>query len=156
MEMSMRALCLAATVCLVSGSLAAQNPPPPGPGGFQPPPDHWMTMDSLATAVGLDAAQRTAVGDPYRALNGVMKQAADKRAALRKRFEGQPRPQMGQLTPEQQALRDSVRAEMDELQSEADMWYGAIRTKLRPDQQAKFDALPKPVVAFRRRSGGPS
>jgi hypothetical protein len=153
----MRTLALASTTLVLAATLAAQNPPAPGQGGgggFQPPPDHWMTMDSLASAVGLDAAQRTAVADPYRALNGVMKQAAEKRAALRQRFQGQPRPEPGQpLTPEQQALRDSVRAEMEELQSEADMWYGAIRNKLRPDQQGKFDALPKPMVAFRRRMG---
>ncbi len=154
----MRARFLTAAALLLSASLSAQNPPAPGQGmRFQPPPDHWLTFDSLATAVGLDSAQRATVAEPYRALNGVMKEAADKRAALRKRFEGQPRPQMGQpLTPEQQALRDSVRAEMEGLQSEADMWYGAIRNKLRPEQQAKFDALPKPMVTFRRPSGGPS
>ncbi|HTR20412.1 MAG TPA: hypothetical protein VMH88_06095 [Gemmatimonadales bacterium] len=152
----MRSALLTSAAMLLAATLAAQNPPPPGQGGgFQPPPDHWLTMDSVAGAVGLDSAQRAAIAEPYRALNGVMKEAAQKRAALRQRFQGMPRPEPGQpLTPEQQALRDSVRAEMDGLQSEADMWYGAIRNKLRADQQGKFDALPRPMVTFRRRMGG--
>jgi len=152
----MRATVLASSALLLAATLAAQNPPPPGQGrGFQPPPDHWLTLDSIATTVGLDSGQRAAIAEPYRALNGVLKEAADKRAAMRQRFQGQAPPQMGQpLTPEQQALRDSMRTEMEGLQSEADMWYGAIRNKLRPDQQAKFDALPHPMVMFRRRQGG--
>lgn len=92
----MRSTLFALGSLLLAGSLAAQNPPSGQGGGFQPPPDHWLTMDSLATAVGLDSAQRIAVAEPYRALNGVMKQAADRRAALRQRFQGMPRPEPGQ------------------------------------------------------------
>ena len=58
------------------------------------------------------------------------------------------------MTPEQrEAMRpkmDSMRTEMDGLQAQADMHYGAIRALLTADQQAKFDALPKPRVAMRR------
>src|SRR6059036_1728121 len=43
---------------------------------FQPPPDHWMTIDSLSQALGLNPAQRTKVAPAYTALNGVMKDAA--------------------------------------------------------------------------------
>jgi hypothetical protein len=35
---------------------------------------------------------------------------------------------------------------MQALQDEADMWHQTIRNLLPPEQQAKFDALPKPVV----------
>jgi len=57
------------------------------------------------------------------------------------------------MTPEQrEAMRpkfDSLRTELEGMQAEADQWYATIRNLLRPDQQAKFDALPKPVVAMR-------
>jgi len=66
-----------------SGQNPPAGPPPGGPGGqrFAPPPDHWMTLDSLTQALGLTASQRTAIAQPYAALNAVMKQAADRRAA---------------------------------------------------------------------------
>ncbi len=77
--------------------LAAQQGPPP----FTPPLDHWLTLDSLVQTVGLDSVQRRSVADPYRALNAVLKQAADKRAELRRRSEGQPRPTSPDtMTPE--------------------------------------------------------
>jgi len=121
-----------------------------GGGQFQPPPDHWLTMDSLAQAVGLTADQRAKVAPHYAELNAAVKKAADRRAAFRASMGGS----MAQMTPEQrQAMRpkmDSVRTEMDVLQQEADTHYGAIRALLTPEQQAKFDALPKPRVAMRR------
>lgn len=113
-------------------------------------PDHWLTLDSLAQAVGLDAGQRTAVADPYRALNAVLKQAADKRAELRRRAEGQPRPVSPEnMTPEMRARFDSVRVEFEALQDEADQWYMMVRNLLRPAQLARFDALPRPMVSRR-------
>jgi len=125
-----------------------------GGGQFQPPPDHWLTMDSLAQAVGLTADQRAKVAPHYAELNAAVKKAADRRAAFRASMGGS----IAQMTPEQrQAMRpkmDSVRTEMDVLQQEADTHYGAIRALLTPEQQAKFDALPKPRVAMRR-PGGP-
>ena len=146
---------LASLSCiLLAGSLSAQQP-----GGFSPPPpppDHWLTLDSLTHLVGLDAAQRRAVTDPYAALNAVLKQAADRRAEMRRRFAGQPRPQSFQdLTPEQRARFDSVRAEFQGMQEEADQWYQMIRDQLRADQLARFNALPKPVVARRMMQRGP-
>ena len=121
-----------------------------GGGQFQPPPDHWLTMDSLAQAVGLTADQRGKVAPHYAELNAAVKKAADRRGAFRASMGGS----MAQMTPEQrQAMRpkmDSVRTEMDALQQEADTHYGAIRALLTPEQQAKFDALPKPRVAMRR------
>jgi Spy/CpxP family protein refolding chaperone len=44
---------------------------------------------------------------------------------------------------------DSVRAEMEGFQAEADQWLAAIRNLLTPEQQAKFDALPKPQLVRR-------
>ena len=147
-----RLLSFSLCTLLAAGSLVAQNPPTGGPGGgrFAPPPDHWMTLDSLTSAVGLTADQKTKVSQPYAALNAVMKQAADKRAAVRQQFQGQFTP--GQAPdPAVQARMDSLRKEFDALQEEADQWFGMIRAVLTPDQQAKFDALPPPRVAMRRR-----
>lgn len=141
---------------LLTVPLLAQQPG----NGFTPPPplpDHWLTLDSLAAQVGLDAAQRRTVADPYRALNAVLKQAADRRAELRKRFEGQPRPQSpAEITPEMRARFDSVRAEFEGMQEEADQWYQMIRDQLRADQLGRFDALPKPVVSRRMMQRPPS
>lgn len=109
-----------------------------------------MTIDSLSQALGLTAGQRTKITPAYTALNGVMKDAAARRQAIRQQMQGTLAPGQ-EPTPEQRARFDSVRAEMEGFQAEADEWFAAIRNNLTPDQQAKLDALPKPQVAFRRR-----
>jgi len=146
---------------LAGTALRAQNPPP-APGGppdagqrrFQPPPDHWMTVDSLSQALGLSADQRTKITPAYTALNGVMKDAAARRQAIRQQMQASGGFTPGQEpTPAQRAKFDSVRTEMQGFQAEADQWYTAIRNNLTPAQQTKFDALPKPMV-FRPMGGG--
>jgi len=140
----------------LTAPLFAQTPPTPAGDAqrrFQPPPDHWMTMDSLSQALGLSAAERTKITPAYTALNGVMKDAAARRQAIRQQMQAsgmQFTPGM-EPTPEQRARMDSVRAEMEGFQAEADQWYAAIRNNLTPAQQAKLDALAKPQLAFRRR-----
>lgn len=135
------------SVLLVPAALAQQ--PGMGGGRMGPPPDHWLTLDSLALAVGLTADQRPKVAAHYDELNAVMKKAADRRVLFR-----QSMGPMGQMTPEQrQAMQpkvDSMRTAMEGLQQQADTHYGAIRALLTAAQQAKFDALPKPQVAMRR------
>jgi hypothetical protein len=122
-------------------------------GRFQPPPDHWMTLDSLSQALGLSADQKTKITPSYTALNGVLQDAAARRAAIRQQMQGQFTP--GQPpTPEQRARFDSVRAEMQGFQAEADQWVAAIRNALPAAQQAKFDSLPKPQVMRQRPPGG--
>ncbi len=126
-----------------------------GPRRFQPPPDHWMTIDSLSQALGLTAGQRTKITPAYTALNGVMKDAAVRRQAIRQQMQASGGFTPGQEpTPEQRAKFDSVRTEMEGFQAEADQWAAAIRNNLTPDQQTKFDALPKPVVFRRGGMGG--
>src|SRR5262245_37349376 len=112
---------------------------------FQPPPDRWLTIDSLSQALGLSAAQRTKITPAYTALNGVMKDAAARRQAIRQQMQasGMQFTPGQEPTPEMRARMDSVRTEMEGFQAEADEWYGAIRTNLTPAQQTKFDALPK-------------
>ena len=113
MHRRMLTLFLAVTSAAV---LRAQGGGMGGGGQFQPPPDHWMTMDSLAQAVGLTADQRAKVAPHYAELNTAVKTAADRRAAFRASMGGS----MGQMTPEQrEAMRpkmDSMRAELDGLQ----------------------------------------
>ena len=118
---------------------------------FAPPPDHWMTIDSLAQAIGLTADQKPKVTQPYTALNGVMKDAAARRQAIRQQMQasGGSFVPGQEPTPEMRAKMDSVRAEMDGFQAEADQWLAAIRNLLTPAQQTKFDALPKPQLTRR-------
>jgi len=114
-----------------------------------------MTIDSLSQALGLTAGQRTKITPAYTALNGVMKDAAVRRQAIRQQMQASGGFTPGQEpTPEQRAKFDSVRTEMEGFQAEADQWAAAIRNNLTPDQQTKFDALPKPVVFRRGGMGG--
>ena len=128
----------------------------PGPRRFPPPPDHWMTIDSLSQALGLNADQRTKVTPAYTALNGVMKEAAARRQALRQQMQasGMQFTPGQEPTPEMRAKFDSVRTEMEGFQAEADQWVTAIRNNLTSSQQVKFDSLPKPRVV-RQGMGGP-
>jgi len=157
----MRRLFAVATLfTLVTISALAQTPPagtPDGPRRFPPPPDHWMTIDSLSQALGLSADQRTKVTPPYTALNGVMKDAAARRQVIRQRMQasGMQFTPGQEPTPEQRAKFDSVRTEMEGFQAEADQWVAAIRNNLTAAQQVKFDSLPKPQVVRRGGMSGP-
>ena len=142
---------LSLVVAVPAVAQTAQGEPPRR---FQPPPDHWMTIDSLSQTLGLTPAQRTKITPAYTALNGVMKEAAARRQAIRQQMmaSGGGGFTPGQEpTPEQRAKMDSVRTEMEGFQAEADQWYATIRNNLTPDQQTKLDGLPKPQLAFRRR-----
>jgi hypothetical protein len=150
-----RVAAVAALSIIMTTSLIAQGQPGTGGRRFQPPPDHWMTIDSLSDAIGLNADQRTKVTPAYTALNGVMKDAAAKRQAFRQKMQASGFQFGQEPTPEMRAQMDSARSEMEGLQAEADQWYTTIRNSLTPAQQTKFDALPKPQVAFRRPGGAP-
>jgi len=116
-----------------------------------------MTVDSLSQALGLTADQRTKITPAYTALNGVMKDAAARRQAIRQQMQasGGGFTPGQEPTPAQRARFDSVRTEMQGFQAEADQWYATIRNNLTPDQQTKFDALPKPIVFRPMRGGAP-
>ena len=157
----MRLFAVATLIALLASPAFAQNPNPPaggpgtGQGRFQPPPDHWMTIDSVTQALSLTADQRTKIAPAYTALNGVMKDAAARRLAIRQQMQASGGFTPGQEpTPAQRAKFDSVRTEMVGFQAEADQWYAAIRNNLTAAQQMKFDALPKPRV-MGRMGGGP-
>jgi len=151
---------IAVLSCVLAAPLLAQTPQgDPNAGGprrFQPPPDHWMTIDSLSQALSLTPDQRAKVTPAYTALNGVMKDAAVRRQAIRQQMQasGGGFTPGQEPTPEQRAKFDSVRAEMEGFQAEADQWYAAIRNTLTPAQQTKLDSLPKPQVFRRGGMGG--
>ena len=143
--------------CAVALLVLAIAAPAPAPALAQEPrarrvqpSDHWMTIDSLAQALGLTADERAKVTPPYTALNGVLRDAAARRQVMRRQMGGTFQP--GQVpTPEMQARMDSARAEFEGFQAEADEWLAAIRSLLTAAQQVRFDALPKPLVAMRTR-----
>jgi Spy/CpxP family protein refolding chaperone len=154
----MRHFAAIAVLCFVVAAPAvAQTAQGEPPRRFQPPPDHWSTIDSLSQTLGLTSAQRTKITPAYTALNGVMKDAAARRQAIRQQMQasgGGGFTPGQEPTPAQRAKFDSVRTEMQGFQAEADQWYAAIRNNLTPDEQTKFDALPKPMVV-RPMGGGP-
>jgi hypothetical protein len=113
-----------------------------------------MTIDSLSQALSLTADQRTKITPSYTALNGVMKDAAARRQAIRQQMQGSGFTPGQEPTPAMRAHIDSVRTEMEGLQAEADQWAAAIRNNLTPAQQVKFDSLLQPRV-FRPMGGGP-
>jgi Spy/CpxP family protein refolding chaperone len=134
------------TAALTSTALAQE----PERRRMQPPPDHWMTIDSLTQALTLTPAQKTSVTGPYTALNGVLRDAAERRRAIRAQMQGAGTFVPGQEpTPEMRARMDSIRTEMEGFQAEADQWLAAIRNLLTPAQRATFDTLPKPVLIRR-------
>lgn len=146
----MRRLMIAALL-LIGFSIPALAQTRPGGAGqrrLQPPPDHWMTIDSLAQALGLTADQKAKITPPYTALNGVLREAAARRQAMREQMRGGFRP--GQPpSPEMRARMDSARAEFEGFQAEADQWLAAIRNLLTPAQRTAFDTLPKPLLIRR-------
>lgn len=135
----MRILILAATALLsMPGVAAAQN--------RSPFPDHWLTLDSLGTILGLSPEQRAIVGDSYESVNESLRQATQRREELRVTL-GAGGP-VAQMTPEQRqeltARLVTVRVEYEARQGELESRLAALRALLTPDQQARFDGLEKP------------
>lgn len=131
----MRSTVFLAALFLLGSSLEAQRRQ------MTPPPDYWMTLDSVVTAVGVTEAQRADVGKHYEAVNVFLKRAAEERRAIREQMGGGGGP----LSEEQ---RLGVREKFEGLQKEIDTHYFALRALLTAEQQAKFDALPRPRVAM--------
>src|SRR5260221_13907518 len=88
-------------VLVLAAPAVAQTAQGEPPRRFQPPPDHWMTIDSLSQTIGLTPAQRTKITPAYTALNGVMRDAAARRQAIRQQMQAGGFPP-GEGAPPQQ------------------------------------------------------
>lgn len=130
----MRSVVLMAALVVSASSLEAQRRQ------MSPPPDHWMTLDSVVAAAGVTEAQRADVTKHHEGVNAVLKQAAEERRAMREQMGG------GGMPSEEQ--RAAIRAKFEELQKELDVHYFALRALLTAEQQVPFDALPRPRVAM--------
>jgi len=150
-----RSLSVVPALLLFAAPLMAQSGGMGGMGGMgrmAPPPDHWMTKDSLVAAVGLSADQATKVQAAYDSINAIMKSAATRRDKARQEMMSQAGG--GPPSDEMRAKMQAMRTEMQGLQTAIDVQYQAIRGALTPAQQAKFDALPKPMVMRQRPRAG--
>ena len=134
-------------LALVAGPALAQGR---GPGGFQPPPDHWITADSLVKALGIsDAKVKDAVAPHLAEVDKIMKAAADERQKMRSAM------QAGGGMPSDSA-RQAMMAQAAEWQKGIDSHLAAARAALPEGYRAAFDALRKPVMQMggRGRMGG--
>jgi hypothetical protein len=124
-----------AVALIITGLVCATPLYAQGRGQAPPPPDHWLTIDSLVTMVQITAAQRAAVTEHYEQINALMKQAAEKRTALRSGMTGPP-------TEADRERMTAFRDEMTAMQAKIDEHRQAIRAMLTDEQKARFDALP--------------
>jgi hypothetical protein len=133
----MLGMLFALTVASASVALAQ------GGGGMRmAPPDHWITADSLAKAVGGDAAVAKKAAPHLAEVDKVMKAAAEERSKM---MSGGGRPD--------QATMDAMRAKGAEWQKSIDEHLKMIRDGLNEKQQAAFDALQKPTMMRGGRGG---
>jgi hypothetical protein len=141
----MRSFPIAALALSLAAAVAQAQAPRQG--ARPAPPDHWMTIDSLAEAVGLTEVQRPEFVKRYDALNGVMKKAADERRKLRE--------ESGGGMPSREAAQ-TLRSKLEFMQTDLDKHYHELRKLLSEDQHERFDALGKPrlMVLGGRRPGG--
>jgi len=136
-------------VALLGGAvmpLAAQGGGGMGGGrGFAPPPNHWMTMDSVGTALGLTAAEKTAIQPQYDSINAILKRAQTLRDSLR-----------ASMAPggDMRSAFAAARAIMQPLQDQEDALLKEIHGKISAAAATKLEAAPPPRVMRQRPAGG--
>src|SRR6266853_1285971 len=132
---SMRAV--AARMLLLSlcaAPLAAQGGM--GGGQYTPPPDHWLTDDSLKAALTLTPAEVQAIKPAYDSINVILKQAATVRDSARAAMQGM----QGMSTEDRRAKMGPVRERMDAMQATGDAWRGSPETPLWPSPGSRRSA----------------
>ena len=115
-----------------------------GARGFGPP-NHWMTMDSVGQALGLTAAEKTAIQPQYDSINAILLRAAAVRDSLRANF---------QPGGDRQAAMASMRAVLQPMQDKEDALLKEIHGKISAAAATKLDAAPPPRVMRQRPPGG--
>jgi hypothetical protein len=133
---------LIALTLATAGTALAQR------GMGMPMPDHWLSADSLAKAVGVTDAAVVAKVAPH--LAEVDKVLAAVAAERRKMMEAM---QAGGGRPDQAAMQ-AMRTQAEENQKAVDQHLAAVRDALPEPNRAAFDALAKPNVRPRGRMGG--
>jgi len=113
--------------------------------GFGPPPNHWMTMDSVAQALSLTAAEKTAIQPQYDSINAILMRAQAVRDSLRANM-----PAGGDM----RAAFASARQLMQPLQDQEDALLKEIHGKVSAAAAGKLDAAPPPRVIRQRPAGG--
>jgi len=126
--------------------LAAQSGGMGGMGGMRmgPPPNHWMTMDSVAQALSLTDAEKTAIAPQYDSINALLMRAQTVRDSLRANAQG------GDFRSMMQAARQVLQP----LQDQEDALVKEIHGKISAAAAAKLDAAPPPRVLRQRPPGG--
>ncbi|HEX4634493.1 MAG TPA: hypothetical protein VH163_11710 [Gemmatimonadales bacterium] len=124
--------------------LAAQGGGGMGRGQFAPPPNHWMTMDSVAQALSLTAAEKSAIQPQYDSINAILMRATAIRDSVRASVSG---------GGDMRAAMGSARQMMQPLQDREDALLKEIHGKISAAAAAKLDAAPPPKV-MRQRPGG--
>jgi hypothetical protein len=135
-------------VALLAGAttaLAAQGGGGMGGMRMPPPPSHWMTMDSVAQALSLTAAEKTAIQPQYDSINAILMRAATVRDSMRANF---------QQGGDRQAAMAAARQVMQPLQDQEDALVKTIHGKISAAAAAKLDAAPPPKVMRQRPAGG--
>lgn len=115
-------------------------------GMYTPPPDHWLTADSLTAALTLTPAAVQAIKPAYDSINVILRQAATVRDSVRTAMQGM----QGMSMEDRRAKMAPVRERMEAMQTTIDALVKTIRGKLTADQAAKLDGLPQPRAAMRR------
>jgi hypothetical protein len=115
-----------------------------GRGQFAPPPNHWMTMDSVAQALSLTAAEKSAIQPQYDSINAILMRATAIRDSVRASVSG---------GGDMRAAMGSARQMMQPLQDREDALLKEIHGKISAAAAAKLDAAPPPKV-MRQRPGG--
>ena len=141
---------IVAALLLLPGAAAAQDQ--------SPIPDHWMTLESLSSALALTDAQRAGVSEAYAAVNAALQRANARRDELKAEMKTNRRvSQMNESERQGLVARlETVRTEYAGRQAELEQLLGAIRAQLTPEQQARFDALDKPRVISQQAKSPPT
>jgi hypothetical protein len=103
-----------------------------------------MTMDSVAQALALTAAEKAAIQPQYDSINAILMRAATVRDSMRANF---------QAGGDRQAAMAAARQVMQPLQDQEDALLKEIHGKISATAAAKLDAAPPPKV-MRARPGG--
>lgn len=109
-----------------------------------PPPNHWLTMDSVGVALSLTAAEKAAIQPQYDSINAILLRAAAIRDSLRATM---------QPGGDRRSAFAAARQLMEPLQDREDALVKEIRGKISAAAAAKLDTAPPPPVMRQPRRG---